>query len=240
MLRQAFRHLVRPYAISSTRKGQSVKCNRRAAVVDNSEAGFSLMEVIVAIAVISIVAISSVTLTINGIKIAAAQERRQIAVTIASGAMETVSAQSVSNLYEGRAKSDVQRDFATNSSVPGIARLASGDYPTYQVWDQHPTPPVTIPATALPVIRSGTNFTVTTLIGPCYQPTTIQAGPAGDCKTLTRHNDPSDQVAGYLSLVRVVVVVKWTSGSGCSVGGCLYSATTLIDPNQDLEWVTHD
>lgn len=188
------------------------------------------MEVIIAIAIISVVALSSVTLTINGIAAASIQQRRQIAVTIASGAMENVSAQTVATLYEGRNQLDVQAAFVANSSVPGVE-------PTYPRWDTTASPPAIarVPVVSPSVNRSGTDYYTTTLIGPCYQPVT-----GGNCTTLAAHPHPSDVVLLYVSLIRVVVVVRWTAGSTCSASGCYYSTTTLIDPNQDLEWVSHD
>lgn len=206
--------------------------NSRVRVRD--DAGLSLMEVIIAIAIISVVAMSSVSLTISGIASASMQERRQIAVTIASGAMENISAQTVATLYDGRRQADVQAAFTANSTVPGIAAVG-GTSPTYARWDASALSssiaqvPVTSPAVRL----SGTLYSTTTLIGPCYQPT---AG--GDCATLSSHPDFTDVVPGYLSLIRVVVVVRWTAGNTCTTSGCYYSTTTLIDPNKDLEWAT--
>ncbi len=198
------------------------------------DSGFSLMEIIIAIAIIGVVAISSITLTVSGIASAAMQERRQIAVTIASGAMENVSAQTVATLYDGRRQSDVQAAFTANSAVPGVAAVG-GITPTYARWDAGASSssiaqvPVVSPAVSL----SGTLYSTTTLIGPCYQPT---AG--GDCVTLSGHPDFTDVVTGYLSLIRVVVAVRWTAGSSCSASSCYYSTTTLISPNKDLEWAT--
>ena len=147
------------------------------------DSGFALMEVIIAIAIIGIVAISSITLTVNGIASASMQERRQIAVTIASGAMENISAQTVATLYDGRRQADVQAAFTANSTVPGIAAVG-GSSPTYARWDAGASAssiaqvPVTSPAVRL----SGTLYSTTTLIGPCYQPTS-----GGDCATLSSH-----------------------------------------------------
>ena len=201
---------------------------------DTNDDGFSLMEVIIAIAIISVVAISSVTLTVNGIAAASLQERRQIAVTIASGAMENVSAQTVASLYDGRMQSDVQAALTANSTVPGIAAVG-GTSPTYARWDAGASSSslAQVPVTSPAANRSGTLYSTTTLIGPCYQPI---AG--GNCTTLSGHPDFTDVVSGYLSLIRVVVVVRWTAGSTCNASGCVYSTTTLIDPNKDLEWVT--
>ena len=95
------------------------------ASIARDESGMSLVEVIVAIAIVSIVALSSASLAINGFSVASSQERKQVAVTIASGAMEAASAQSVSTIYSGRTKAAVQAAFTANSTVPGIATLSA-------------------------------------------------------------------------------------------------------------------
>ncbi len=183
------------------------------------EDGLSLVEVIVAIAIISIVALASANLTINGISLAANTERQQLAVTIANGAMETASAQSVATIYSGRKPVDVTNAFTANSAVPGVSA-------TNPVGDtSSPVPPTqALPITPAPITQSGTTYTTTVLVGSCYQPRS-----GGDCAKAA--------TAGYIPLIRVIVVVRWTAGKSCTVGGCYYSATTLIDPSTDLQWV---
>lgn len=192
------------------------------------------MEVIIAIAIIGVVAISSVTLTINGIAAASTQQRRQIAVTIASGAMENVSAQTVTKLYDGRKQSDVLAAFTANSTVSGIAAVG-GILPTYQRWDTTVPLPASaqVPVLSPSVRRSGTDYALTTLIGSCFQPV---AG--GNCTTLTG-DAATAVIPGYVSLIRVVVVVRWTAGNSCAASGCFYSTTTLISSSEDLRWADH-
>lgn len=207
--------------------------------IDNaSDSGMSLVEVIVAIAIIAVIALSSASLTINGMAVASSQERKQIAVTIASGAMESASAQSVANIYSGRKQAAVQAAFTANSTVPGIAVVA-GVTPTYPLWDtSSPIPSTeTLPITPAPITQSGTSYSTTILVGSCYQ---LRTG--GDCSRLTANptTPPITAPAGYVALIRVVVVVRWTTDKSCAASGCYYSATTLIDPGTDLEWVTHD
>lgn len=210
---------------------------RRLRVADAHDSGMSLIEVIVAIAIVSAIALSSASLAINGSSLASSQERKQVAVTIASGAMETASAQSVSTIYSGRTKTAVQAAFAANSTVPGVAAVG-GVTPSYQVWDTTvPVPPaMTIPINASPITLDGTTYTTTTLLGACYQQ---RAG--GNCTTIFgQSSPPATAPAGYVALVRVVVVVRWSPDKTCAATGCFYSATTLLDPSStDLEWVTH-
>lgn len=201
-----------------------------------NESGMSLIEVIVAIAIVSIVALSSASLAINGSSVASTQERKQVAVTIASGAMEAASAQSVSTIYSGRTKAAVQAAFAANSTVPGVAAVG-GVTPSYQVWDTAvPVPSaMTLPITAASITLNGTSYTTTTLVGACYQ---LRTG--GSCATIAgQSSPPAVAPVGYMALVRVVVIVRWNAGKTCAAGGCYYSATTLVDPGKDLEWVTH-
>jgi len=148
----------------------------RSRVADAHDTGMSLIEVIVAIAIVSAIALSSASLAINGSSLASSQERKQVAVTIASGAMETASAQSVATIYSGRTKTAVQAAFAANSAVPGIAAVG-GVAPTYQVWDTTiPVPSaVTIPITPAPISLNGTTCTGSVTSAP--SPTRTTAGP---------------------------------------------------------------
>jgi prepilin-type N-terminal cleavage/methylation domain-containing protein len=193
--------------------------SERARLAQTRDSGMSLVEVIVAIAIISIVALASASLTINGISLAASTERQQIAVTIANGAMETASAQAVATIYSGRKQSNVDAAFAANSAVPGVGATNSVGDPTI------PLPSLeALPITPPTVTQSGTTYDTTVLVGSCYQ-----SRVGGDCA--------KPATAGYVPLIRVIVVVRWTAGKSCAVGGCYYSATTLIDPGTDLQWV---
>ena len=199
------------------------------------EDGLSLVEVIVAIAIISIIALSSASLTINGVALASSTERQQVAVTIANGAMETASAQSVATIYSGRKTGRCHRPPSPRTprspSWPGSAPpIRSGIRAT-------PIPPAeALPITPPTITQSGTTYATTVLVGSCYQP---RAG--GDCARLPANptTPPATAPAGYMPLIRVIVVVRWTATKSCAPGGCYYSATTLIDPSSDLEWVTH-
>jgi Tfp pilus assembly protein PilV len=216
-----------------------MKSTRRRIVSDYSDdSGLSLIEVVAAVIIIVIVALAGASLTITGIQSATSQQRQQVAVTIANGAMETVSGWSVStnstttvsNLYTGRYTNAVTNAFTNNSTKPGVAQ-------TYAAWDPTATATSTpaIAITVSPPAQNATNYTTTTLIGTCYEPV---AG--GNCSKITgQATDPATVPAGYSKLIRIMVIVSWTAGSTCAVSGCYYEATTLADPHVDLQWVTH-
>ncbi len=209
----------------------------------------TLVEVMVAVAVVAVVAISAGALTINGLNTATFQENRQVAVTIASGVMEGINAHSaaingssgVSDLLTGRSQTDSQAAFSGNSSFTAVAK-------TYPTWDKSPvvTPPQTIPINnALPITQGGTNFTTQTLIGLCYEPTTAAAAAllttGWDCVKLAGYAAaPATTPANFAPVLRVIVIVQWTSGLRCATAGsCSYVTTTLFDYHPDLEWISH-
>lgn len=209
----------------------------------STDAGLSLVEVIIAIAIVSVVALASAALTGNGLATAAAQSRQQIAVTIASGQMEKVSgwnvAQSaltgVSGLYTGRPAAKVSTAFATYNVVPGVSDTAAKGDPTATSCPTAPAPCGAIPISQT-VTEGGTSYTVATLIGQCYQSTVVSTAtpPLPDQCT-----NPVTPPANATPLIRAIVIVTWTAGSRCAASGCSYQASTLIDPHTDLLWVTH-
>ena len=204
---------------------------------DSSNAGLSLIEVIVSVMIIMVVSTSVATLSVQAIASTASTERRQLAVTVASTALEAVSAQpeqvdpdtGVSGLYNGRYSTTVTNAFTANALVSGVSK-------TYPAWDptaiSSSVPDLPITQT---VSQSGTTFTVSTLIGQCYQ---LIAG--GDCKKVTGYaTAPATEPSGYSVLIRIMVVVSWTAGRGCSPTACTYTVTTLDDPHSDLTWLVN-
>lgn len=208
-----------------------------------SDDGFSLMEVVVAIMILGVLSTASLGIYLASINTATTQQRREIAITIANQQMETVNSWSTepnvgsgtSELYTGRSQVAVTTNWSTNAGVPGVDH-------TYPVWDQRATPPAEAIAikSADPIEVTGTEYSVETLLGTCYQPKRT----GGDCGRVTGFvgypTSPSTALlSNYTPLTRVIVVVRWTSGSSCESGNCSYVTSTLIDLNADLNWNTH-
>jgi prepilin-type N-terminal cleavage/methylation domain-containing protein len=215
------------------------------------DSGLTLIEVMAAVVIITVVALASAGFSIQGIKTSTGQQRSQVAVTIANSAMETVAAASiavnttttpsVSGLYFGRYAGDVTNAFNNNSTMPGVAQ-------TYPAWDPNPllvsgnTPAIPIVSTPAASTTNNTAYTVTTLIGPCYELSLQSGWPATGpvCTKLTGQATPPATVpAGYTQLIRAIVIVNWTAGSTCTgAGGCNYVISTLLAPETDPEWIT--
>jgi prepilin-type N-terminal cleavage/methylation domain-containing protein len=211
----------------------------RLAIAQSGQDGLSLVEVIVAIAIVSIVALASASLTFNGLATAAAQTRTQVAITIANGAMETVSGWSiekspstgVSGVYTGRTAAVVGPAFTKYAAQPGVSDTVPGSDLTAPACGAAPALCGAIPISQ-PVKEGSTNYIVATLIGTCYQSTVIASPqPATPCTTTGG--------AATTPLIRVIVIVTWTAGSRCATSGCSYATSTLLDPNTDLQWESH-
>jgi prepilin-type N-terminal cleavage/methylation domain-containing protein len=206
----------------------------------DSDSGMTLIEVVVAIAILAILSTASLGVYLSGLNASSNQQRREIAVTVANESLEIVNGWSTgfvaatgkSALYTGRAKVDVQALFTAGAAVPGVTQ-------TYPEWDGTAAATATSATTSdLPitrkVIRSGTEFIANLYIGTCFQ-----AKAGGNCTAPGYPTKPSTVPAGSTSLTRVIVDVRWTAGASCAAG-CSYSAVTLIDLNKDLEWNTND
>jgi len=196
--------------------------------------GFSLAEVIVAVAILGALATASLYLTIGGLNSSESQRRSNVAITLAGNAMESVVSQSpainatsgVSALYNGRAHDDTVARWHANRFIAGVDRM----YPGWQPG---------LPAGSTPAIPfsnsvtvNGTEYSVQTMIGRCYQPLT-----GGQCTTLPGHAvAPAVPPTGQAELTRITTVVWWFAGANCA-SGCTYSASTLVDTSEDLSWL---
>ena len=208
---------------------------------DAPDAGFTLMEVLVALAIIAIVASASLAFFVNGTRTVTTQQRQQNATSIANEAMEDAysrvakfSTTKTSGMVVGRTQTEVQAAWTA-----GIAAGVVGLTDAYPDWDASTSPaPVTgIADDAVPlktqVTESRIKYTVTTLFGSCYRSTTLATGAC------TKVGGTAAWVAnaGYQRMIRAAVMVTWPDVTGnCGGTVCSYNISSLIDPNHDLEW----
>jgi prepilin-type N-terminal cleavage/methylation domain-containing protein len=230
-----------------------------------ADSGFSLIEVVVAIALLIIVSTSALYFVSKARYTSTDQQATQIAATLASSTMEQVyavptkisSASGVSNLYTGRYRTDVTAAFAANSSITGVSS-------TFPVWDSTatttsataacPTPTVASIPTSGPLIPvsctntvNGTTYTVTTLIGACYRAASYANAAAQDCtapSTVTAPSAsapvPAASTTSRIQLTRVIVIVAWNASTSCPLaGGCTYSTAALFSTDTDPTWASN-
>lgn len=199
-----------------------------------SDDGFTLVEVIVALALMSVVATAALYFFLGGTRAVTHQQRSQNAVVVANESMELAysaaakaDGNGTSGLVKGRSQTQVQAAWTAMASK-GIEGYAT----TYPAWD-----PAGAGTQAVDITRhtklSGVDYSVTTLIGTCYRSTASASAPC----SIIGQNPPASTPTGYARLMRVMTYVTWDdAGNTCGSAGCSYQVSSLIDPNTDLTW----
>lgn len=196
-----------------------------------AERGFTLIEVMVAISLMSLILMSGGAFMIRSMFTASSLVGRQAAIAVANGVLEevravdpTVDAQGISPLVYGRQQSDVVAQWRSAANVgvdTGLTYTGEGssqhDATVYDPGDH----PVGVPLTRT-IVNGPRSFEVSVLIGACLR------------------NDVGTECAkgttGAL-LLRVIALVRWPTGNdGCPSEGCAYSSGTLIDPTADPQF----
>lgn len=195
--------------------------------------GFTLIEVIIAVALLMGVAVALGAFVIQGLKLASQQQRTQVAVTVATERMDEVqrltsSTAQLVTLVAGRTESAVTGAWANASGTPGLDE-------TYPAWSSAAVDTATFPITQT-TTRSGSDYDSVVLIGTCYQPVT-----GGSCaKVPGSPADPgqtSPLADGLSQMIRVIVIVDYAGGC-TDAGTCRYTTTGLFDTKGDLKWRT--
>src|SRR6478735_7754899 len=119
------------------RSNNSISTRARASRRIDDDSGFTLVEVVVAVVMLAIISASALAFAMQGLKGSHAQERVEIAITVAVRAMESVRAYNIiedpsshkSSLYNGRTQTDVQAAWtAYTAAAPALTS-------TYAEWD---------------------------------------------------------------------------------------------------------
>lgn len=181
--------------------------------------GMSLIEVIVAIALIIFVLTATTVFFVGSMAGSSLQQQRQAAVSVAAAAMESTRAVPAKNLTDGR---DAIRNAALRATAGSVN--TSQSVPAFDVTATALSVP-TVAFTSPPATVAGVDYTVRTFVDRCYLPTT-----GGVCG--------ATQPAGSQPMYRVTVEVRWTPGRGvnCDGGQCQYVTSTLRDPSPDYKF----
>lgn len=186
--------------------------------------GFSLIEVIVALALILMVMTSSVVFFVRSMQTSSTQQVREAAISLANQAMEQARAVSAPSLLSGRDKTTADAQWAALPAAASAAKSVSTE-----VWDPTATTAsaraVAFSETDAGTLVNKTQYTVNTAIGECWISTT----------TSVLCNVPGSLPPTATPLYRVIVDVHWVAktGEGCPSSGCDYVVTTLRDPSVD-------
>jgi prepilin-type N-terminal cleavage/methylation domain-containing protein len=191
-----------------------------------TEEGFTLVEVIIALVLMSVVMSSIAVFFVGSVRHGAGLQRRQAAVAVAGQALEAARAVSALpdsagcvKLLQGRTQSLVDAQWASAPSTVDLSTTAKGVMPAS--CGSTAIVPLTGVARAMgtvvdPIVLNGLPYTVRTFIGTCKL-----TGSTGGCTTSGTGS----------TLYRIVVAVTWT-GAGCA-GTCQYTTSSLVDPSSD-------
>ncbi|BFU46781.1 putative Ig domain-containing protein [Krasilnikovia sp. MM14-A1004] len=206
---------------------------RRFVLRGTGDAGTTLAEVLVALAVIGTVMAATAPFMVNSVILVAEQRSKQAAVQVANDAVERVRALAPASLLTGRGKMATDAQW---SAAPAKVATALAD--TQADWD--PMLPLAapdgaqapLPTAPVTVNLANVAYAQQWYVGRCWQTKTAAGsatGAAADCKKTHTSAD--------LPYFRVVVSVTWT-GKGCATGPCVYVTSTLAsiggDPHFDL------
>jgi type II secretory pathway pseudopilin PulG len=188
---------------------------RRARWADASgDAGFGLLETIVAIVLVGVVMASISAFLITSVSVTSQQSGIKGAIQVSDDATELVRSLKGSALLTGRDSSSVDTQWSAGQADPVISpylsNMAKSSDSTAASGSGATAP---LPTAAITKTINGVAFAQHWYVGRCWQP---DAG--GDCV-----NDPTGDVPFF----RVVVVVKW-SEKHCPNAACSYVTTTLV------------
>lgn len=215
------------------RPGEPVRAGIRRARRRDHDAGLTLLETTVALALIGAFMAALGPFFTTSLSVTNDQRGRQVAIQLAADAMERARSLTGAGLFEGRSRPAVQRQWAL---APAAVR---DTYGTAMLcgWDQSlsAADPATcggstagdgtgaqagLPAVPVETTVAGTRYQQHWFVGYCWQP----AGNDASCD--------ADKGGDDLLFVRVVVAVTWPHRS-CPENSCAYLSTTLLSPTAD-------
>jgi prepilin-type N-terminal cleavage/methylation domain-containing protein len=198
------------------------RCHRVRSGRACGDGGFTLIEVVVALVLLTMVTIGVATLFVRGVKASTTLDRRQEAVAVAGQSLELVRSLSPvrtngrSRLIEGRTRAVVDAQWAA-----AVADLSQTDeeYDSTAIASSTPVLPLSVTTTV-----GSMTYSVQQIVGSCWR-----APGGGDCVRSAAKS------ASSLFLYRVLIQVTWSEGSAatCSGGSCSTVLSTLIDPSTD-------
>ncbi|MCM4078693.1 type IV pilus modification PilV family protein [Paractinoplanes hotanensis] len=204
------------------------------------EEGFSLVEVLVALAVLSITLLASTPFFVGSLRNVNKQRTEQAAIQLADTAMEQVRGLKGSSLLTGHGQQAGEAQFAAAPAAvkPYLATMQVGHDEDNAVL---PTDGADAPISTAAQVTTveGTPYTRMIYIGMCE----VYLTRTGDCVyPLGSAAEPADKTK-ILKFFRAVVLITWPDNSCAATPGnppntCLYVTSTLVsrapEPNFDL------
>jgi prepilin-type N-terminal cleavage/methylation domain-containing protein len=176
--------------------------------------GFTMMEVMVSLAIISVVMLSLASFFVVSLRIIHLQGDRQAAIQAAGDAMERIRGLQVNAMLTGR---DQQSSLAQwTNPVPGVASLLTDTMEYDESAADGSGPTAVLPTTFRKLVLNGIEFRQRWYIGSCNQAADGTCGTSG--------TGPA--------FYRIVIAVTWTD-KYCDGDACSYVTSALIAKNTE-------
>jgi len=180
--------------------------------VRSADGGFTMIEVLVALALITTLMASLGTYFVSSMRVSRNQAQIQTAVRLAQAGMEAARGYGGPTLLAGRAACTAATctDYSAYDTQGYLRDMVRWDAPGSG------TPTVPLPrdiGEAIPPVN-GIAYLRYYFVGKCWQ-----ASDGGDCD--------KDSATGPILLYRVIVAVTWPDAQ-CPGGTCAYATATLI------------
>ena len=196
------------------------------------DGGFTLVEVLVAVALIGTVMTALVPFLVRSLGVVTDQRSRQAAVQLANDGIERARALTVGAAVAGRSQAATTTAWQNAyDQLPSVRPYLAAMKPT---WDtllpsgSTAGASAALPTTGVVARINGVDYTQNWYLGECRQ----QLGASGSC------DDPSapdpDPALIDVPFLRAVVAVTWMDRT-CTAGRCSYLTTTLMTPTIDPE-----
>jgi type II secretory pathway pseudopilin PulG len=183
----------------------------RPAAAGAAGAGFTTVEVLVAIAVIGIISTALMTFFVTTVSATSRQSHQQVAVQLATDGAERVRAIKNSAIVKGRDR--ISSDSQWPSRPTGFDPYMAETYDGTAAYPAGASAP--LPTTALAVTINNVAYQQNFFLGTCWQPLV-----GGDCVAGT--------APGSIWFYRVVLAVTWVDPR-CGAAGCSFVISTLIN-----------
>ncbi|GIE84433.1 putative Ig domain-containing protein [Actinoplanes regularis] len=205
----------------------------------NGDEGFSLLETVVALAVVSVTMLAAAPFFVNSLAYVNKQRTQQAAVQLAATAMEQVRGLKGSALLSGRSvnatqeqfdlvlKADLEKKPYLRAVKPYLASMLVAGDP--MITDAASTVGADAPisTSAQQVTVEGTTFTQNIYVGKCE----VYLTGTTECVYPETAGAPADST-DILRFFRVVVFETW-SDSSCANSICTHVATTLVSSGSE-------
>jgi len=194
----------------------------------SGDEGFSTLEMVVALAVLSVTMLASAPFFVNTLTNVNRQRTRQAAIQLADTAMEQVRGLKGSALLTGRSALATQAQFNAAPAVvtPYLSTMQVVADPMITAAGSTAGADAPISTSPQQLTVEGTTYTQNIYVGECE---VYLTSTSTECVYPKGAAAPSDTTQ-ILQFFRVVVLETWTDNNACRAAGgtCTYVGTTLV------------